>query len=187
MRDTKHEIVQFWFEETEPQIWFQQNEDFDRQIRDRFGVTYDMAKDGLCNNWGHDSEGCLALCLLLDQFPRRIYRGTPAAYATDEMALLVAKQALQKGFDRVLAAERRFYIYLPFEHSETEHDQKRNLELFKAMEIENPVAYHVAKQRYDIFKSFGRFPERNEALGRKNTEEEAKFLNDNKHTLRVFG
>lgn len=176
MRDTKQEITHFWFEETEPQLWFQQNETFDKQITDRFSVTYDMAKDGLCNNWSSDAEGCLALCLLLDQFPRRMHRGKAAAYETDEKALLVAKQAIHKGFDQVLPQEQRFYIYLTFEHSENEHDQKRNLELFKAMQAENPVAYHVAQERFEVFSRFGRFPERNEALGRESTDEELEYL-----------
>lgn len=178
MRDTKHEINYFWFEETEPQLWFQRSADFERQIRDRFLVTYDMAKEGLCNGWASDADGCLALCLLLDQFPRRIFAGTAAAYETDEKALLFAKQAVHNGFDQVFPHERRFFLYLPFEHSEEAHDQKKNLELFKAMDKENPVAYHVAQERYEVFERFGRFPERNAALNRESTDEELKYLEE---------
>lgn len=176
MRDTKQEIVQFWFEETEPHVWFQQSDEFDALIRERFAVTYEMARDGLCNTWSDDAEGCLALCLLLDQFPRRMFRNTAQAYETDEKALLVAKQAIHKGFDQLLSHEKRFYIYLPFEHSEVMSDQKRNLELFKSMEAENPVAYNVAQQRFAVFEKFGRFPGRNEALGRESTPEELEYL-----------
>jgi len=177
MRDTKHEILHFWFEETEPQLWFQKSTDFDSRIKERFAVTYEMAKDGLCQSWSANAEGCLALCLLLDQFPRHIYRDQAAAYATDEQSLLVVKQAVHKGFDQVLSHEKRFFLYLPFEHSENMSDQKRNLELFKSMAEENPVAYTVAQQRYKTMEQFGRFPERNKALGRETTSEEQEYLN----------
>jgi uncharacterized protein (DUF924 family) len=176
MRDTKMEIVHFWFEETEPQLWFQTHEDFDARVRERFAVTYDMAKEGLCNSWSSDAEGCLALCLVLDQFPRRLYRGQAAAFATDEKALLVAKQAIHKGFDQVFTHEKRFFLYMPFEHSENISDQKRNLDLFKSMEKQNPLAYAVARQRYDIIEKFGRFPDRNAILGRASTDEERAWL-----------
>ena len=176
MRDTRHEIVHFWFEETEPQLWFQRNDSFDAIIRDRFSVIYDMAKDGLCNNWATDAEGALALCLVLDQFPRRLYRGAAAEFETDEQALLVAKQAVSKGFDQVLPHEKRFFMYIPFEHSERLSDHKKNLQLFKSMEKENPVAYRTAQRRHDVIDQFGRYPDRNAALGRQSTPDEEKYL-----------
>lgn len=179
MRNTKQEIIHFWFEETEPQLWFQHSEEFDDHIRDRFSVTYDMAKDGLCHDWAIDAAGSLALCLVLDQFPRRMFRGTAAAYATDEKAQLIAKQALHKGFDQVMPHEQRFFLYLPFEHSEDVNDQKRNIALFKAMERENPLAYRTAMRHFQTFERFGRFPQRNEALGRENTPEEEVWLKEN--------
>ena len=177
MRDTKHEIVHFWFNETEPQLWFQRSDDFDARIKDRFSVNYDMAKDGLSNHWASDAEGALALCLVLDQFPRRMFRGQAAAFETDERALLIAKQAVSRGFDQLLRHEQRFFLYMPFEHSERMSDQKRNLELFKAMEKENPLAYAVAQRRYNTVEKYGRFPERNKALGRDTTPEEQDYLN----------
>jgi uncharacterized protein (DUF924 family) len=176
LRDTKHEIVHFWFEETEPRIWFQRSDEFDGFIKDRFGVIYDMAKDGLCNNWSVDAEGCLALCIVLDQFPRRLFRGTTTEFETDERALLVAKQAISKGFDKLLKPERRFFLYLPFEHSERLSDHKRNLELFKSMQDDNPVAYFVAQQRYAVIEKYNRYPERNAVLKRESTPEEKAYL-----------
>ena len=113
MRDTKQEILNFWFVETEPTLWFQRNPEFDATISDQFSITYDMAKDGLCHDWSVDAAGALALCLVLDQFPRRMFRGTSQAYATDEKALLIAKQAVHRGFDKVLPPEQRFFMYLP--------------------------------------------------------------------------
>ena len=176
MRDTRQEITHFWFEETEPRLWFQRSDEFDSIITDRFAMTYNMAKVGLCNGWNVDADGCLALCLLLDQFPRRMFRGTAAEFETDERALLIAKQAISKGFDQVLSPEKRFFLYIPFEHSERLSDQKKNLELFKSMQDENPVAHFVAQQRYAVIEKYGRYPERNAAMGRENTPEEKAYL-----------
>ncbi|MGQ0527088.1 MAG: DUF924 family protein [Alphaproteobacteria bacterium] len=177
MRDSKQEIVHFWFDETEPTLWFQNNPAFDALVGERFSLIYDMAADGLCNAWASDAEGALALCLVLDQFPRRMFRGSPRAFGTDEKALLIAKQAISRGFDQLFTHEKRFFLYMPFEHSERLSDQKRNLELFKSIERDNPLACAVAKRRYDIIEKFGRFPERNEALGRESTPEETDYLN----------
>ncbi len=176
MRDSKQEIVHFWFDETEPSLWFQNNPAFDAKIRERFSLIYDMAADGLCNSWASDAEGALALCLVLDQFPRRMFRGQAKAFGTDEKALLIAKQAVARGFDQLYAQEKRFFFYMPFEHSEKMSDQKRNLELFKAIERENPLAYLVAQRRYAVIEKFGRFPDRNVALGRESTPEEIAYL-----------
>ena len=177
MRDSKQEIIHFWFEETEPQLWFQRSAEFAARIRERFLTTYDMAKQGLCQHWADDADGALALCLVLDQFPRHLFRGTAAEFATDERALLIAKQAIARGFDQLFSHEKRFFLYLPFEHSEQMSDQKRNLELFKAMEKDNPLAYRTALRRYTVVEKFGRFPHRNTVLGRESTPEELAFIN----------
>ncbi len=178
MRDTKQEIVYFWFEESEPRMWFQTSESFDAAIRDRFSVIYEMARDGLCQHWASDADGALALCLVLDQFPRRLFRGTAAEFQTDEKALLTAKQAIARGFDKILTPEKRFFMYLPFERSERLSDQKRNLELFRSMENDNPVAYLTAQRRYGIIEKFGRFPQRNKLLGRETTPDEEIWLRE---------
>ena len=94
MRDTQGEIIHFWFEELEPQQWFQQSDAVDEEIRERFAVTHEMAADGLCNHWNVDAEGCLALVIVLDQFPRHMYRGSPKSLASDEKALLIAKEGI---------------------------------------------------------------------------------------------
>lgn len=176
MRDTRQEIIHFWFEETEPQLWFQKNEDFDLIVKERFLVTHEMARDGLCNAWSSDAEGCLALCLVLDQFPRNMFRGQAAAFETDEKALLTSKQAIHKGFDQVLEPVKRRFIYLPFEHSENILDQKRSVELFRSMEEDDPVGYDYALRHLAAIEKFGRFPQRNVALGRETTPEEQEYL-----------
>ena len=176
MRDTKEEIIHFWFEELEPQLWFQSTPQIDEDIRERFEVTYEMADDGLCNSWSIDAEGCLALVILLDQFPRHMYRGTPKAFGTDEQALLIAKQAIHKGFDQVLDIVKRGFMYVPFQHSEVLSDQKRSVELFEVIKDDNPTGFMYAERHLVPIEKFGRFPHRNEILGRESTEEEIEFL-----------
>lgn len=176
MRDSRHEILHFWFNETEPPLWFQTNPAFDKQVYDRFYVAYTMARDGLCDPWKNNAEGCLALCLLLDQFPRNMFRGRKEAFATDSRALVTAKYAVAKGFDQVLPALKRRFIYLPYEHSENLNDQKKSVELFGRMKKADPLGYEYAVRHLKIIEQFGRFPFRNEVLGRENTPEENEHL-----------
>ena len=183
MRDTKYEINHFWFEELEPQQWFQSSSHVDEEIRDRFNVNYDMARDGLCNNWAVDAEGALALIIVLDQFPRHMFRGLPQAFETDQNALLIAKEAIHKGFDQILEPVKRGFLYLPFQHSEILSDQKKSLALFGAMADDNPAGDMYAKRHYVPIEKFGRFPHRNEILGRESTEEEIEFLKTHKGFL----
>lgn len=178
MRDGRLEIIHFWFEETPPQLWFQVSEEFDRQVIDRFSGVYDMAKDGLSNGWASDAEGALALCIVLDQFPRHMFRGTPRAYETDAKALLQSKQAIQKGFDQILDPVKRGFLYLPFQHSEDLAEQKRSVELYGKMQHENPTGYRYAVRHLEAIERFGRFPHRNEILGRTSTPEELVFLKE---------
>ena len=174
MRDTQQEILHFWFEELEPQQWFQSSDSVDEEVKERFGVTHEMADDGLCNHWAVDADGCLALIIVLDQFPRHMYRNTPKAFASDERALLIAKQAVHKGFDQVLEPVKRGFLYLPYQHSEDLPDQRKSVELFGAMAEENPAGDMYAKRHLVPIEKFGRFPHRNEILGRESTEEKGQ-------------
>ncbi len=183
MRDTQNEILRYWFEQLEPQQWFQQSDAVDEEIRERFAVTQKMAADGLCNQWAVDADGALALIILLDQFPRHIFRNTPQAFESDERALLVAKEAVHKGFDQILEPVKRGFLYLPFQHSEQLSDQKRSVELFGAMAKANPAGDMYAKRHYVPIEKFGRFPHRNEILRRESTDEEIEFLKTHKGFL----
>lgn len=176
MRDTKSEILSFWFEETQPKQWFQVNEDFDQEIRDRFLVSYDMAQQGMCDGWQRDSDGCLALCILLDQFPRNMFRGEARAFATDHQALLVAEYALKHNLDQVLSPIKRRFIYLPYEHSENLDHQKLSVDLFAGIRDDDPLGYDYAVRHKEVIEKFGRFPHRNKALGRSSTKEEIEYL-----------
>ncbi|MBI2234725.1 MAG: DUF924 domain-containing protein [Micavibrio aeruginosavorus] len=176
MRDTKQDILHFWFVETQPVQWFQKNEDFDRLIRERFLVTYRMAQGGLCDGWAAEAEGALALCIALDQFPRNMFRKQAEAFATDAHALRIAAQAVRMGFDKMLPPLRRRFLYLPFEHSEDPEDQKRSVSLFAGVKDADPLGYEYALRHQDVISRFGRFPQRNKALGRDSTGEEILYL-----------
>lgn len=176
MRNTKDKIIQFWFEETQPQQWFQNNSDFDAQIADSFAETYDMAENDLFKEWERDAGGCLALVIVLDQFPRNMFRGKAKAFATDHKALLISKQAIHKGFDQILSPVKRRFLYMPYMHSEHFQDQKKSLELFGALQDIDPIGYKHAKRHYEEIEKFGRFPYRNAALGRESEPDEIEYL-----------
>jgi uncharacterized protein (DUF924 family) len=181
MRDTKREILKFWFEDTEPSLWFQKNAAFDWEIKERFLTSYNMARQGFCEDWQKSADGCLALCILLDQFPRNMFRGQAQAFDTDEQALQVAHHAVARGFDQVLEPVQRRFIYLPYEHSEDLADQEKSCALFAKMKDEDPLGYDYAVKHLEVIKRFGRFPGRNKALKRDSTAEEEEYLasNDN--------
>lgn len=179
MRDTKQEIIYFWFEETAPQQWFTRTDEFDRTIRERFMVTYEMARDGLSNHWNEDPEGALALCIVLDQFPRNMFRNSARAFECDEKALILVKQGIARGFDQVMEPVKRGFYYLPFQHSENMAEQEKSLELYTKMKDQNEAGYMYAVRHHNAIKKFGRFPHRNELLGRESTPEELEFLKNN--------
>lgn len=176
MKDTKNQILEFWFVESKPQQWFQKNEAFDDTIRTRFAADYDLGAAGIFDSWKDEPEGCLALCILLDQFPRNMFRGRPQSFATDAHALDVARHAIAKRFDAITPLERRRFLYLPFEHSENLEDQDHCVELFKTIRDEDPLGYDYALRHQKVIAQFGRFPHRNAILGRKSTPAEQAYL-----------
>ena len=176
MRDTKQEIIRFWFEETSPRQWFQKDDSFDTEIRERFLVTYEMARKDLCADWTRDCDGVLALCLLLDQFPRNMFRDNPKAFETDGKILLIVKEALHKGFVALLNPVKRKFMYMPFMHSENLSDQRKSVSLFEMMKDDDPLSYEYALKHLEVIEKFGRFPHRNQVLGRSSTAEEENYL-----------
>lgn len=178
-------ILEFWFGHPDESgygklrdFWFKATPDFDWELTSRFLEAYQKAAAGLLNEWVDSPESCLALILLLDQFPRNMFRGTPQAYSTDWEALSVAQQAVAKGYDREFLPVQRWFIYLPFEHSENLEDQRRCIKLFEQLshDRESAIAIKSAFQHLQIIERFGRFPHRNVILGRPSTPEEIEFL-----------
>ena len=164
------EVIDFWFDEA-AERWFEKNSTFDAEIRSRFLPIYEelSANDA----WLSQPRDCLARIVVLDQFPRNMFRGTPRAFAADPLALAAAKHAVANGYDRSLRDVERQFVYLPFEHSESLADQERACELMRPLGEE---LYGWAVKHKVIIERFGRFPHRNAILGRKSTPEEIEFL-----------
>lgn len=175
---TAEEVLDFWFSpEMEPR-WFAKSDETDARIRDGFAATWEAAHRRALDGWAATPDGALALVIVLDQFPRNIFRGSGRAYESDDLALDHARAAVEAGFDRQVAPERRAFFYLPFEHSEDLPDQTRSVELFEA--LGDPGYLDYAVQHRDIIERFGRFPHRNAVLDRPNTPDEEEFLKTHK-------
>lgn len=172
--DEIRQVLDFWFHEDTKPHWFEPTPEFDRAVRRRFAKLLARAVTGELDGWRASAEGCLALCILLDQVPRNIFRGDARAFAADERALAVAEHALARGFDRELQPDRKLFLYLPFMHSEQLANQLRALALYESAGLNEGARY--AREHLEIIRRFGRFPHRNEALGRPTTDDEAEFL-----------
>ena len=165
-------VLEFWFRgDLERKEWFSKEPSFDDEIRARFLALYEEGARGAFTVWRNSPRSCLALIVLLDQFPRNMFRGSARAFATDALALDAARHAVASGYDRALSKTERTFIYLPFEHSENLADQERALELFAG----HPNS-EWAHKHWEIIKRFGRFPHRNGILGRQSTPAEIEFL-----------
>jgi uncharacterized protein (DUF924 family) len=167
------EVITFWFD-AGPKRWFEKDAEFDAEIIRRFTPTYQAAAAGALADWESTAESCLALLIVLDQFPRNMFRGSAQAFATDRNALGIAKSAIARGLDQATPMPGRQFFYLPLEHSEELSDQERCVELFRALGDAELLKW--ADLHRDIIRRFGRFPHRNSVLGRTTTPEEQAFL-----------
>ncbi len=174
---TMQTVLRFWFEEHDDEDWFRGGELFDEKIRDRFLGLYDDGAAGRLDGWRETAMGCVALCLVLDQFPRNLFRGDPRSYATDAAARAVTEHAIAEGFDvdPALDGRHRMFLYLPLEHSEDIDDQRKCVDLVRDR-IGDERYLDFADRHLKIVERFGRFPHRNAVLGRTSTDEEVEFL-----------
>jgi uncharacterized protein (DUF924 family) len=166
-------VLAFWREAGHDK-WFKKDTAFDEAIRARFLDTYEAAAAGTLSDWEATREGALALVIVLDQFPRNVFRGSARAFAADPLALAAATRAIERGFDIATPAQERTFFYLPFEHSEELTDQERCCALFRATGDADLVKW--AELHANVIRHFGRFPHRNAVLGRMTTVEEQAFL-----------
>jgi len=166
---TPRDVLSFWF--AREADWFRKSDAFDAEIRRQFLATYERVASG--NEWLDPGPDCLARIIVLDQFPRNMFRGTPRAFATDALALDAARHARAKGYDQGYSREEKIFAYLPFEHSESLADQELACKLMQPLGEEQ---YRYALAHRDIIARFGRFPHRNAILGRASTAEETAFL-----------
>jgi uncharacterized protein (DUF924 family) len=180
--DRVNAILEFWFgdgsDPAHERRWFAQDATFDQACRTGFLADHERAAAGELKSWKDSPSAALALILLLDQFPRNIFRGTPRAFATDLEARATAGDAIARGFDLALPPVRRPFIYMPFQHSENLDDQNESVRLFNRLASEHPpMASYIeyAEEHREVIRRFGRFPHRNAILGRASTPEEAAF------------
>jgi uncharacterized protein (DUF924 family) len=179
------QVLDFWFGAPESpergrprKCWFQKSASFDDAVRSRFLGVYERAAAGELAHWEGTPLAALALTLVLDQFPRNMFRGLARAFAADALALRVARNIANREFDTLLRPVERWFVYLPFEHAEDIAAQRRALALFDALaaDSDSPGIIEYARRHYGIIARFGRFPHRNAILGRESTFEESTFL-----------
>lgn len=171
-------VLRFWFGEpseygTSLKRWFEKDAAFDASVRASFLGIYERLAGGADGDWLQRSGDCLAYIIVLDQFPRNMFRGTAAAFTGDPLALAAAKHAVEKGYDHDMLMVEKQFVYLPFEHSESLAEQERACELMQPLGAD---LYDWALRHKRIIERFGRFPHRNAALGRASTPEEIEFL-----------
>jgi uncharacterized protein (DUF924 family) len=174
MSESPRSIVDFWFSDSVRPLWFNSTAKFDNQLRDRFETVWQQAAAGKLDSWAETAEGALALVLILDQLPLNIYRGEARSFSTEAKARDIVSRAIDKGLDTNLLDEQKAFLYLPFMHSETLADQDRSVELYQAAGLEDNLKF--AQHHRDIVRRFGRFPHRNDILGRESTEAELAYL-----------
>lgn len=171
-------VLSFWLDEVGPKGWYLQDEAMDAEIRERFLATWEAANEGKFSLWLTYPSGALAYIILLDQFPRNMFRGEARAFSSDRAALAAAKCAVDRGWDLKIDEPARQFFYLPMMHSENLCDQERCVRLIcQNMSSENSGHLLHARAHREVIRKFGRFPYRNEALERPTTEHEAAYVN----------
>lgn len=177
------EVLQFWFGDDDEygkrrKCWFEKSAAFDLQVCVKFSTLLRETVAGRRNDWLMQPADCLARIIVLDQFPRHMFRNTAQAFSHDRLALDAARHAVERGYDRGRLPVERLFLYLPFEHSEALVDQLKACTLIEPLAAypETADAYPYALAHRDIIQRFGRFPHRNAALGRDSTREELEFL-----------
>ena len=171
------EILAFWLDEVGTENWYKSSDELDQDITSRFEADYNRACDGALSLWLTYPSGTLAYIILTDQFPRNMFRGTGKSFEADGIALAAAKMAIEKGWDQRIDPPARQFFYLPLMHSECLVDQDRAVRLFASrMEDDGSGNLLHAKAHREVIRQFGRFPYRNEALGRETPAAEAEYL-----------
>lgn len=172
---TANEIVNFWIEEVGPEGWYSVDPDLDKTIIDRFRADRDAAKAGQMDGWQDSAPSSLALLILLDQFSRNMFRGDAEAFAADDKAIAVAKTAIAKDQDQEIPPPAQQFFYLPFMHSEDLRVMDYGIGMLRTRtKLDNTLFHMMAHRR--IIERYGRFPFRNDALGRETSPEEREFL-----------
>lgn len=168
------DILDFWFSSGTQPNWFAKSDQFDQSLKEKFGDILEQASKAELWSWRKNADGRLAEILILDQFSRNIFRDTPRAFAQDSLALALAQEAISQDLDKQLSPEQRSFLYMPFMHSESKLIHEFALKLFQ--HLGNPENLEYEIKHKIIIDRFGRYPHRNQILGRESTEEELSFL-----------
>ncbi len=171
----KNELLDFWFSPPMNEHWFASTPEIDRQIRDSYESLWESARQGEKDHWKDTADGCLALCIVLDQLPLNMFRGSAKSFSTEAQSILISRHAIEMGLDKQIAHERVAFLYMPLMHSENLKDQDLAVQMFEQAGLEHNLRF--ARHHRELIKEFGRFPHRNEILGRQNTPEETAYLN----------
>ncbi|WP_413582062.1 DUF924 family protein [Bdellovibrio sp. HCB288] len=167
-------VLNFWFEELNPELWFAKKPELDREILQKFLGTYRKVERCETFRWRATPRGRLAEVIVLDQFSRNIFRDTPEAFKNDGLALALSQEAIATGDDQKLDRDERVFLYMPFMHSESDLIHQEAVRLFSQQGLENSLEYEL--EHKVLIDRFGRYPYRNEILGRPSTKEELAYL-----------
>lgn len=178
---TPESIIKFWYSDSVKSKWFNSSIEFDKELKSNYENIWREVLSGEYTSWTESAEGCLALVIILDQFPLNMFRGDVKSFSSEGMAIKIAKKAIENGFDKLIDKEKVSFLYMPLMHSENIEDQNLSVKLFEEAELMDNLRF--AKHHRDIVKNFGRFPHRNKILQRESSQEEIDYLNsDNAFT-----
>ena len=166
------DVIEYWFSEKSRKHWFSSTPEIDNEIKQRYEKLWINAASGKLNDWQDSPQGCLALIIILDQFPLNMFRGKAKSFQTEKLAVEVALKAIDNGYDEILNTEELLFLFMPLMHSENLEHQNMQVTLFEKYDFNDEYSKH----HRDIVKRFGRFPHRNEILGRMSTMEELDYL-----------
>jgi uncharacterized protein (DUF924 family) len=168
------EIIDFWFSDEVQPMWFNSTPEFDALLRERYEQIWGRARAGVYDHWAQEPLSALALVIILDQFPLNMFRQDARQYSTETHARAIAGQLIESGRDQLLSSQQKAFLYLPYMHSEKLQDQDFAVEMYQQAGLEDNLRF--AHHHRDVVKRFGRFPHRNEVLGRQSTEQEIEYL-----------
>lgn len=171
---TPQEIIDFWFSDRVKSQWFASTPELDKEVMEKYEAIWEQAASGELDDWGDDPDGCLALVIILDQFPLNMFRGQAKSFKTEDKAVDVALTAVNEGLDQKIEKEKLAFLYMPFMHSEDLTNQDISVKLYKENNLDANIKF--AEHHRDIIRKFGRFPHRNGILERESTAEEIVYL-----------
>ena len=178
MNNKIHDVLDFWYTDQNAKKWLKSTPEFDSEIRVRFKSLWESAADDALESWQNTADGCLALCIILDQFPQNMFRGDAKSFQTERLGIQVAKEAIEKGMDEAINIDHVSFLYLPLMHSESLDDQDLCVVCFEKRGLKENLKF--AQHHRGLIQEFGRFPHRNKILGRESTPAEIDYLNSNR-------